>query len=76
MPPNRAEELQELMRDAELADVGRAAEPRPLHDRRSVRGLAKYLGVSDRTVRHWLAGEWTPPAAQVAALAAWASDKG
>lgn len=41
----------------------------------SIRALADYCRVSDRTVRRWLSGEDWPPATQVRAMAEWVRSK-
>lgn len=38
---------------------------------RSKQGLARYLQVSERTIRRWLTGEDQPPAAQVKLMRTW-----
>lgn len=40
-------------------------------DRVSIKSLARYLDVSDRTVRRWLSGEDWPPAAMVKQIKRW-----
>lgn len=43
----------------------------PRHGRLSRRALARYLGVSDRTVRRWLDGTDYPSAEYLPGLRAW-----
>ncbi|MDR3634365.1 MAG: helix-turn-helix domain-containing protein [Isosphaeraceae bacterium] len=47
----------------------------PLPEVRSMRALATLLGVTDRTVRRWLAGEDLPPPNAMARLRAWHAEQ-
>lgn len=53
-----------------LADVQRLVR-NPEKGRRSIRVLAQYCRVSDRTVRRWLDGTDQPPSTAVQRLQSW-----
>lgn len=57
-------------REVTLADLA-AAIREPVRGVASIRVVAAYCGVSDRTVRRWLTGEDWPPASQIRRMRAW-----
>lgn len=57
-------------REVTLADLA-AAIREPVRGVASIRVVAAYCGVSDRTVRRWLTGEDWPPATQIRRLRGW-----
>lgn len=57
-------------REVTLAELASAIRE-PVRGVASLRVVAEYCGVSDRTVRRWLAGEDWPPASQIRRIRSW-----
>jgi hypothetical protein len=57
-------------RDSVLADLAAAVRSPDYHGR-SIKACARYLKVSDRTVRRWLTGEDWPRMTEVRRVAQW-----
>lgn len=58
----------------QVLDAVRSALSRPVRGHRSIRALAAYLGVSDPTVRRWLAGVDWPNSLHIRSMRTWCNE--